>query len=134
MFNLYRFLDLINLHVGHRIAQVRIVFQIPQHYIKEVFPSTDTMPPAHLAYVEWFTPLPAVPEPKHLMYKVSRMISQRSWCTDIIPIESILHSVHLIPQFGPVMPQEWGSFTVLEQCHTFYINPFTDVRSYLTLV
>jgi hypothetical protein len=125
--------DLINWHTGHRIAQVRMVFQIPQRYVKEIL-STDAMPPTHLAYVEWFTPLPVVPEPKHLMYKVSRMMSHGRRCADIIPVESILCSVHLIPQFGPVMSREWSSFTVLDQCHTFYVNPFTDIRSYLRFV
>lgn len=133
MFGLCRLLDLIDWYVGHRIAQVRIVFQIPQRYIKEVFPSTDA-PPTHLAYVEWFTPLRAMPEPKHLMYKVSKMISQERRCTGIIPVTSILRSVHLIPCFGPATQQEWSTFNVLEQCHTFYVNPFTDIRSYLTFV
>ena len=133
-FDLHEHLDLINWCVGHQIAQVRIVFQIPQRYIEEVFPSTDAMPPTHLAYVEWFTPLPAMPEPKHLMYKVSRMMSQGCRNASIIPVKPILRSVHLIPRFGPVTPPEWKTFTVLDQCHTFYVNPFTDVRSYMTFV
>jgi hypothetical protein len=127
--------DLINRHrhTGHRIAQVRIVFQIPRRYIEQVLVSTEASPPTHLAYVEWFTPLPAMPEPKHLMYKVSRMMSRGYQCADIIPVESILRSVHLIPRFGPT-PQEWSSYSVLEQCHTFYVNPFTDIDNYLTFV
>jgi len=134
MFGPHRFLDVTNWHLGCRVAQVCMVFQIPEWYFKEVFPSTNATPPTHLAYVEWFTPLPAAPEPKHLMYKVSRMMSQGKRCADIIPVDSILRSVHLIPKFGPVTPQEWNTFTVLDQCHTFYVNPFTDVRSYLTFV
>ena len=55
--------------------------------------------------------------------------SQRS--VSIIPVDKIICSVHLLPRFGPVTPQEWNSFTVLEQCHTFYLNPFPDVNSYL---
>ena len=50
----------------------------------------------------------------------------------MIAVESIIQSVHLIPQFGPIVPQEWNSFTVLEHCNTFYVNPFADVHSYLT--
>jgi hypothetical protein len=50
----------------------------------------------------------------------------------IIPVDTILCSVHLIPRFGPVIPPEWSSFTVLEQCSTFFINPFTDLYNYLT--
>jgi len=134
MFGPYRFLDITNWHLGCWVVQVCMVFQIPEQYFKEVFPSTNATSLTHLAYVEWFTPLLAVPEPKHLMYKVSRMMSQGKRCADIIPVDSILRSVHLIPKFGPVTPQEWNTFTVLNQCHTFYVNPFTDVRSYLTFV
>jgi len=50
----------------------------------------------------------------------------------IIPVDTILRSVHLIPRFGPVMPPEWSSFTVLEQCNTFFVNLFTDLHNYLT--
>ncbi|KAF8262114.1 hypothetical protein EI94DRAFT_1886708 [Lactarius quietus] len=56
---------------GHRIAQVRVVFEIPNKLIREVFPSSDIvlMPPEHLAYVEWFSPIPINPGPHHLLYK-----------------------------------------------------------------
>ena len=50
----------------------------------------------------------------------------------IIPLDVILCSVHLIPRFGPVTHPEWNSFTVLDQCNTFFVNPFTDLRNYLT--
>ena len=50
----------------------------------------------------------------------------------IIPLDAILCSVHLIPHFGPGTPPEWNCFTVLEKCNSFFVNPFTDVRNYLT--
>ena len=31
------------------------------------------------------------------------------------------------------MPQEWQSLTVLEDCQTFYINPFLDRHMYRSL-
>ncbi|KAF8270612.1 hypothetical protein EI94DRAFT_1698703 [Lactarius quietus] len=54
---------------GNQIAQVRMVFKIPQKAIHEVFPSSVIMPPEHLAYVEWFSPIPINPGPSHLLYK-----------------------------------------------------------------
>ena len=117
---------------GPRIAQVRVVFQIPNNRIDVVFPSPDIRPPLYLAYVEWFTPIPARPDPKHHMYKVSRSIQNGQRNVAIIPVESVVCSVHLLPRFGPAVPREWNNFTVLEESHSFYINPFTDMYSYLT--
>ena len=119
---------------GHWIAQVCVVFQIPNNKIEAVFRSPDIRPPSHLAYIEWFTPIPARPEPKHHMYKVSRSILNGRRNVAIIPVNSIICSIHLFPRFGPIFPREWNSFTVLEECHTFYINLFADMHSYLTFV
>ncbi len=47
---------------------------IPSNKIDNVFPSLDVRPAKYLAYVEWFSPTPAAPDPKHLMYKVLRSI------------------------------------------------------------
>jgi hypothetical protein len=51
--------------------------------------------------------------------------------TSIIRVDTILSSVHLFPRFGATTPREWNTFTVLELCNTFYVNPFADVDSYL---
>lgn len=118
---------------GYRIAQVRIVFELPNRVIPEVFNTLNT-PPKHLAYVEWFSPLPARPDPKHGMYRVSRPAEKSRRSASVIAVESIVRSVHLIPQFGPVMPRGCNSFTALELCNSFYVNPFADVHSYLTFV
>ncbi|KAH9984467.1 hypothetical protein BJV77DRAFT_1090480 [Russula vinacea] len=64
-----------------RIAQVRVVFQIPHRVIDQVSSLLDTTPPTYLAYVEWFTPLPSTPDPKHLMYRVSR--STQNGCRNL---------------------------------------------------
>jgi hypothetical protein len=117
---------------GYRVAQVRVVFELPDRVISEVFTSCGTLaPPRYLAYVEWFTPIPATADHKHGMYRVSRLTENGCWSASIIRVESIVRSIHLVPHFGPVMPQGWNSFTVLELCNTFYINTFADVDSYL---
>jgi hypothetical protein len=49
----------------------------------------------------------------------------------VIPVETILGSIHLLPQFHPTIPPHWKSFTVLEQCNAFYVNPFSDRHNFL---
>src|SRR5258708_24410853 len=71
------------------------------------------------------------PNPRHQMYKVSRSFLNGQRNAGIISVDSIICSVHLFPRFGSAFPREWNSFTVLDKCNSFYINPFTDMYSYL---
>ncbi|KAH9009002.1 hypothetical protein EDB83DRAFT_2509016 [Lactarius deliciosus] len=115
-------------------AQVRMVFQLPNKAIPEVFPSLDTAanaPPTHLAYVEWFSPIPARPDANQLMYRVSRLMHNGHRRASIIPVSLIISSIHLFPHFGCCIPPEWNTYSVLELCHTFYVNPFSDRDTYL---
>ncbi|KAI9437471.1 hypothetical protein H4582DRAFT_1815428 [Lactarius indigo] len=130
-FQLYQCPDQSNWYLGYRIAQVRVVFQFPNKAIPEVFPSLDTAPPTHLAYVEWFSPIPTRPDANHLLYRVSRLMHNGHQRASIIPVSSILSSIHLFPRFGHCIPQEWNTYSVLELCHTFYVNPFSDRDTYL---
>ncbi|KAH9066109.1 hypothetical protein EDB83DRAFT_2506349 [Lactarius deliciosus] len=66
--------------------------------------------PTHLAYIEWFSPLSPTPDINHLMYKVSRLTHRGRRRTAVIPIGSIIGSVHLIPRFGEATP-DWNSFS-----------------------
>ena len=108
-----------------------MVFEIPSKKINKVFPLLNTKPPTTLAYIKWFSPILATPEPKHLMYKVSRSMQGGQQSPSVIPVDSIVSSVHLFPQFGPTLLHDWNSFTVLEKCTTFYINPLTNANSYM---
>lgn len=67
------------------------------------------------------------------MYKISRSYRdtvQGFREASIIPISTIKRSLHLYPLFGPVAPREWTSDNVLEECDTFYVNPFSDNYMY----
>ncbi|KAH9169516.1 hypothetical protein EDB89DRAFT_1463940 [Lactarius sanguifluus] len=65
------------------------------------------------------------------MYRVSRLMHNGHRRASIIPVSSIISSIHLFPHFDHRIPQEWNTFSVLELCHTFYINPFSDRDTYL---
>ncbi|KAH9019477.1 hypothetical protein EDB85DRAFT_1873073 [Lactarius pseudohatsudake] len=115
---------------GQKIAQVRVVFQLPERSIPDLFPSLTTVLPTHLAYVEWFSPIPATPDANSSLYRVSRLTRNGRRDASIIPVASIFSSVHLFPRFGQ-QTREWNTFSVLELCHSFYINPFSDRDMYL---
>jgi hypothetical protein len=132
VYDFYLSFTMINKYIGPRIAQVQVFFQIPNVALSEVFPLETTVL-THLAYVKWFSLLSTTPDPQHRMQRVSRLTQRGCQCIGVIPTDAIFRSIHLIPQFGHVVPQEWNSFTVLEQCKTFYVNPFNDIDTYLNL-
>ncbi|KAF8271908.1 hypothetical protein EI94DRAFT_1567196, partial [Lactarius quietus] len=113
---------------GHRIAQLHAVFQIPKHLVGDIFPGIKA--PNHLAYAEWFSPFAAARDPNHQLHRVSRSMHCGKWRATVIPVESILRSVHLLPHFGST-PLRSTSFSILENCNTFYVNPFSDRHNYL---
>jgi hypothetical protein len=120
-------------YAGCHVAQVRVVFEIPSRAKQQVFTSQNTTPPSHLAYVEWFSPIPISPGLNHGLYQVNRLTCNGRRRASIILISSILCSVHLFPIFGLHVLQEWNTFSVLEMCESFYINPFSNQHSYLML-
>ncbi|KAF7374211.1 hypothetical protein MSAN_00303300 [Mycena sanguinolenta] len=113
-------------------AQVRVVFSLTSRHIEDLF-RPGCHPPKHLAYVEWFTPFAAQPEPPHLMYKLKRSLKDGERLASIIPLDNIRRSIHLFPKFGAVAPEYWTSSNVLEECSTFYVNCFTDRHGYATV-
>jgi hypothetical protein len=115
-----------------RVAQIRVVFQLPRSALSSVFLSSRPAPPTDLAYVEWFTPFSS-PDESHGMYRVSRSLRNGRRLASIIPLADVCRSVQLFPVFGPVTPPHWQSSTVLEECRTFYVNPFLDKHLYRNL-
>ncbi|KAJ6517025.1 hypothetical protein DFH09DRAFT_1251360 [Mycena vulgaris] len=113
---------------GYRVGRVRVVFTLPRKIVDLLFPGAH--PPGHLAYVEWFSSFPRRPEPNHLMYKISRPAER---VASIIPVSHIRRSIHLFPQFGPVVPRTWTSQNVLDLATHFYVSPWSDRHAYITV-
>ncbi|KAH9025778.1 hypothetical protein EDB84DRAFT_1255909, partial [Lactarius hengduanensis] len=53
-----------------------------------------------LAYVEWFSPIPATPDSNSHLYRVSRLTRNGWRVASVIPVDTIYASVHLLPRFG----------------------------------
>ncbi|KAJ7458309.1 hypothetical protein B0H11DRAFT_1873281 [Mycena galericulata] len=100
---------------GLGVARVRVIFRLPSD-----FGDYHSGP---LAYVDWYKPLRAPVEGigMHLVSLSSRNLRQNS---SIIPISDIARSCHLIPVFGKVVNPTWAAETVLDQCKSFYLNPY----------
>jgi hypothetical protein len=114
------------------VAQIRVMFQLPRSALPSIFLSSRPAPPTDLAYVEWFSPH-SMPDESHGMYRISRRYRNERRVASIIPLAEVCRSVQLFPVFGPVVPRHWQGPTVLEECHTFYINPFLDRHLYQNL-
>ncbi|KAM6489556.1 hypothetical protein JOM56_014975 [Amanita muscaria] len=115
---------------SYRVAQVRLVFSLTPKVIRQLFPSHITVP-AHLAYIEWFTPFRAQPEQHHHLYKVSRMLLDGQRCASIVPVTKVERSVHLFPIFGAAAPRHWKSDTVIEEASSFLVNAYSDRDMFL---
>ena len=84
-----------------------------------------------MVYIEWYTAFTKDPNLHTLLFKVSPLKERDGGrICSIIPLANIQRSVHLIPKFGAVAPQEWTSSTVLNLANTFYVNSFIDMNLY----
>ena len=119
---------------GYRVGQVRVVFTLPDHVIRQFAPVCQAALSQHLAYVEWFTNFPSKAESNHQLYKLKRSFTHGDRLVSIVPVRNIMRSTHLFPKFGPVAPRAWTWSNVLEDCSTFFVNSFSDPNMYVFVV
>ncbi|KAJ6616697.1 hypothetical protein B0H10DRAFT_2389376 [Mycena sp. CBHHK59/15] len=106
--------DGMSLTDGLRVAQVRVIFRLPDDFGIYSDP---------LAYVDWFKPLQS-PVANVGMHQVSLSSRSHHQNSSIIPITDIVRSCHLIPIFGHSANPTWTTDNVLDQCKSFYLNPY----------
>ncbi|KAI9450403.1 hypothetical protein BJY52DRAFT_1206158 [Lactarius psammicola] len=116
----------------YRVVQIRVVFRLPKQVASSVFTGS-CPPPTDLAYVKWFSPLTPASGGSHGMFRTSRSYHNGQRLAGIIPLADICWSVQLFLVFGPFAPWQWHGSTVLEDCNSFYINPFLDEHIYKNL-
>ncbi|KAJ6591367.1 hypothetical protein B0H10DRAFT_2167842 [Mycena sp. CBHHK59/15] len=99
---------------GLCVARVRVIFRLPDDFGIYSDP---------LAYVDWFKPLQS-PVTNVGMHQVSLSSRSHHQNSSIIPITDIVRSCHLIPIFGRSANPTWTTDNVLDQCKSFYLNPY----------
>ena len=94
-----------------------------------LFPHTPAADwPKHLAYVHWFSNFPRSPDSSHRrQFKITQSLAPGGGnLASVVPITSIVSSVHLLPKFGEIAPRHWTSSNVLDNAQSFYVNSFGD--------
>ncbi|KAJ7502081.1 hypothetical protein B0H11DRAFT_1712973, partial [Mycena galericulata] len=99
---------------GLRVARVRVIFRLPDQYGKY---------PDPLAYIDGFKPF-TQPVADLGMHQVSLSSRNHRQNSEIIPVTDFVRSCHLIPVFGRSIHPGWTSENVLDQCKSFYLNPY----------
>jgi hypothetical protein len=117
---------------GYHVAQVRVIFKLRKDASRLLF-GEDHSVPEYLAYVQWFN-LSSNTKPDSLLYQAKRSIKDGDRLASIVALANIRRSVHLFPNFGQVVAEDWTSENVLEKCQSFYVNPFSDRHAYHTIV
>ena len=108
-------------HIGLMVAQVQVIFHLPQEY------GTFT----HLlAYIEWFTAF-STPTANLGMYQISHSFCSHHRQASIIPTTQIKCSVNLILKFEKQMDVSWSVDDVLERCKYFYVNCYLQHLDFL---
>lgn len=107
-------LILSQISTGLRVAQVRILFDLPPQFGVISSP---------LAYVEWFTPL-GVPDDITGMYVVRRSTRRREANSEVVTVDRFVRGCHLMGKAGRNMDRAWTSENVLQKATHFWVNNY----------
>lgn len=117
-----------------RVGQVRVIFSLPEKVLQALFPlpGVRARVPRHLVYVEWFSSFAAGPDERYQMYKVKKLTGAAK-IASVVPLTLVKRSVHLFPKWGGPAPRHWASETILDECTTYFLNPYKDPHSFYNL-
>lgn len=100
--------------LGLRVAQVRVIFDLPPQFGHLNQP---------LAYIEWFTPL-GTPDRVSGMHNIRRSTRGHRPNAEIITVDRIVRSCHLVGKCGRNIDKAWSTDTVLEKATSFWVNHY----------
>jgi hypothetical protein len=116
--------------VGLCVAQVRVIFDLPQHFLRPYAEGPELL--VRLAYIEWFRPFRR-PESTTGMFLVTRASRNECPVAGIIPLDHIVGTCHLVPRFGTSADASWTHENILMDCKRFYLNPWINIRTFYLL-
>ena len=105
------------------IAQVRIIFKLPEHIGHYPHP---------LAYVEWFTSLRRR-DPVSGQFVVTRSTRNHQHNVSVISADRFAHPCHLQAQCGRKITLDWTSDNVLEMVSAFHVNSYISLDTFVAL-
>ncbi|KAG2349243.1 hypothetical protein BDR05DRAFT_1028905 [Suillus weaverae] len=82
---------------------IEVIFSLPSKSVPLLFLPTVKVP-THFAYIEWFEPFTLAPDRHHGLYKLLRSLHGGEKVASIVLLANIVRSVHLMPNFGVVVP------------------------------
>lgn len=106
---------------GLRVARVRVIFDLPPQFGRLPHP---------LAYIEWFTAL-GHPDPVTGMYSVRHSTRHRRPNAEIISVDRIVRSAHLMGKSGRQLNRNWTTSNVLEKAEVFWVNPYINIDMFI---
>ena len=110
--------------VGLRVAQIRLIFNLPPQFGSYHHP---------LAYIEWFTQLGNM-DPVTGLHSVSRSTRQGQRNAEIVSVDRIVRGCHLMARCGQNISSSLTTDNVLEQTSVQYlVNPYITVDSFTLL-
>lgn len=106
---------------GLLVAQVRVIFDLPPQFGQIDKP---------LAYIEWFTPL-GMPDNVTGMFTVQRSTCGHCPNAEIVTVDWIVRSCHLIGKCGRNIDKTWLKDNVLEKANSFWVNHYIHTDMFI---
>jgi hypothetical protein len=97
---------------GLRVARVRAIFNLPLQFGQLPHP---------LAYIEWFTALGQLDRVTG-MYSIRHSTRHHRPNAEIIAVDRIVRSAHLMGKSGQEINRNWTTSNVLEKAEIFWVN------------